>query len=111
MSIMEMARVLAYFEHTEVLVSEEQRDIMKLNRFGMDLEDAADEKHGSYYGKNGSIGNNDDSSLSQGVLTQMVMFPHNGIDCVVVMNCQGMTFKDGNSLRQIIYDAYNDAWE
>jgi len=111
MSVLEMSKVLAYFEHTEDLVTKEQRDIMKEFRFGMDTEDELDEDHGSYYGKGGSISNNDDTSLAQGVLTQMVMFPANGIDCVVVMNSRGVTFKDNNSLRQTIYDAYNDAWE
>lgn len=111
MSILEMAKVLAYFEHTEILVTKNQRDIMKEHRLGMDVADLEDEIHGNYYGKNGSIGTSSDDTVSQGVLTQMVMFPFNGVDCVVVMNCQGNTFNNNVSLRQAIYDAYNDAWE
>ncbi|WP_297087776.1 serine hydrolase [uncultured Draconibacterium sp.] len=111
MTAIEMAKVNAYFEHTELLVTKEQRDIMKANRFGMDREDPSREINGSYYGKNGSIGNSDDPSETQGVRTQVVIFPSTGIDCVVVMNCQGVQLKDGASLRQTIYNAYNDAWE
>ncbi len=111
MTPLEMAKVIAFYEHTEILVTEDQRDIMKLHRIGMDRADPNDEIHGNYYGKNGSIGTSDDPTVSKGVLTQMVMFPINGIDCVVVMNTQGVTLNNNASLRQMIYDAYNDAWE
>lgn len=111
MTVLEMAKVLAYFEHTNNLLSEQQRNIMKENRFGMEEEDASLEIHGSYFSKGGSISNSDTQSETQGVLTQMVMFPSNGIDCVVVMNSRNQTFKDDKNLRQTIYNAYNDAWE
>ncbi|OED43922.1 hypothetical protein AB832_02350 [Flavobacteriaceae bacterium (ex Bugula neritina AB1)] len=111
MTAMEMAKVNAYFEHTEVLVTKDQRDLMKLHRLGMDVEDPADEIHGSYYGKAGSIGTSSDSTVSQGVRTQIVMFPGTGVDCVIVMNSQGVTLQGTSSLRQMIYDAYNDAWQ
>ncbi len=111
MTPIEMAKVIAYYEHTEILVSKEQRDIMKQHRIGMDRADPADEIHGNYYGKNGSIGTSSDPTISQGVLTQMVMFPVNGVDCIIVMNSQGVTLNNNASLRQMIYDAYNDAWE
>lgn len=111
MSILEMAKVNAFFEHTEILVNKEQRDIMKLHRLGMDRADAGDEIHGNYYGKAGSIGSSSDPAISQGVRTQTVMFPVNGVDCVIVMNSQGVTLQNTTSLRQMIYDAYNDAWQ
>ncbi|MDY8136792.1 serine hydrolase domain-containing protein [Aquimarina sp. 2201CG5-10] len=111
MSTLEMAKVIAYYEHTEVLVSEEQRDIMKLHRLGMDVADSGDEIHGNYYGKAGSIGTSSNPEVSQGVRTQMVMFPINGVDCVITMNTQGVTFDSTTSLRQMIYNAYNNAWE
>lgn len=110
MTTLEMAKVNAYFEHTEVLVNKDQRDLMKLHRLGMDIADPADEEHGNYYGKAGSIGTSSDPSVSQGVRTQIVMFPSNGIDCVIVMNSQGVTLQGTTSLRQMIYDAYNNAW-
>ncbi len=111
MTPIEMAKVIAFFEHSEILVTQDQRDVMKLHRIGMDRANPTNEIHGNYYGKNGSIGTSDDPSVSKGVLTQMVMFPINGIDCVVVMNCQGVTLNNGVNLRQMIYDAYNNAWE
>ncbi|MGC1204537.1 MAG: serine hydrolase, partial [Flavobacteriaceae bacterium] len=112
MSATEMAVVNAYFEHTEILVNASQRTIMKEHRLGMDLEDnAGREMHGNYYAKGGSIGNSSNIAISQGVLTQIAMFPINGIDCVVVMNCQGMTFPGNSNLRQLIYTAFNNAWE
>ena len=110
MNTLEMAKVNAYFEHTEILLSKEQRDIMKLHRLGMDNSSASNEIHGKYYGKAGGIGTSSDPSVSQGVQTQIQMFPINGIDCVVVMNCQGVTFQGTTSLRQLIFNAYNDAW-
>ncbi|WP_187388183.1 serine hydrolase domain-containing protein [Seonamhaeicola marinus] len=110
MTTLEMAKVNAYFEHTEILVSKEQRDEMKLHRLGMDIADPADETHGNYYGKAGSIGTSSDPSISQGVRTQIVMFPGTGVDCVVVMNSQGVTLQGTTSLRQMIYDAYNASW-
>ncbi len=78
---------------------------MKENRIGMDLGIGSMELHGEYYGKNGNIVNG-----GQGVLIQIEMFPLNGIDCVVTMNTQGVTFKN-SSLKRTIYDAYNDSWE
>lgn len=112
MSAREMAVVNAYFEHTEILVNTNQRTIMKEHRLGMDLEDNdGREIHGNYYAKGGSIGTNADVTVSQGVLTQTAMFPLNGIDCVVVMNCQGLTFPGNSNLREMIYTAYNNAWE
>jgi len=107
MTLLEMAKTQAYFEHTEILLSNESKAIMKANRIGMDLASNAEE-HGSYYGKGGSISN---GGANQGVLTQIEMFPVNGVDIVVVMNTQGATFQNNVGIKQMIYDAYNNAWE
>lgn len=111
MSTLEIAAVNAYFEHTDVLLSDNIKEIMKTHRLGMDLgQGNSIEQHGKYYGKGGSIGN----GAGQGVLGQIAIFPINGIDCVVMMNSQGNTFKDGGDgtrLDLMIYKAYNDAWE
>jgi len=111
MTPIEMAKVNAYFEHTEILISKDQRDLMKLHRLGMDIADPTDEIYGNYYGKAGSIGTSSDPAVSQGVRTQVVMFPGTGVDCVIVMNSQGVTLQDTSSLRQMIYNAYNNAWQ
>lgn len=105
MTVAEMAAVSAYFENTESLVSKASRDIMREHRIGMDRQFASEEKHGQYYSKNGSI-----SNAGQGVLTQIVHFPENHVECSVAMNTQGVTFRNAVSLRRLIVDAYNDAW-
>lgn len=107
MSLLEMAKLQAYFEHTEVLLSKELKAIMKTHRIGMDFKDVLREKHGSYYGKGGSISNDD----KQGTREQIAIFPINGIDAVIMMNTQNVDFKDTSSLRVLLYNAYNNAWE
>lgn len=111
MSTIEMAAVNAYFEHTETLLTNDMKQIMKDERIGLDLSSGATfEKHGKYYGKNGSISN----GSSQGILGQIASFPINGVECVVIMNTQGVTVNDpsgNNALSFMIYQAYNDAWE
>lgn len=111
MSPMEMAKVNAYFEHTDVLLSNDMKQVMKTHRLGLDSAPSASlEIHGKYYGKNGSISNGN----GQGILGQIAMFPINGVDCVVIMNTQGVTLRDdnnNNSLSRMIYKAYNDAWK
>ncbi|MBS3914229.1 MAG: serine hydrolase [Bacteroidetes bacterium] len=106
LSSMELARVLAYFRHTEILMSKEQRQIMEENRFGFNQLDDNREIHGSYYSKNGSIINN-----GQGIVSEIVLFP-NGIEVVTVFNTQGMVFAGGvTATSSAIYDAYNKSWE
>lgn len=102
----ELGQVLAYYQHTEVLLSKQQKQEMKEARIGFEREDESREKHGKYYGKNGSISN----GANQGVLTQLVLFPNN-IEIAVTMNSQGQSFPGGANIRQMIYKAYNDAWE
>jgi D-alanyl-D-alanine carboxypeptidase len=106
LSAMQMARVLAYYRHTEVLLSNEQRKIMEDNRFGFNLGDNTREIHGTYYSKNGSIINN-----GQGVVTEIAVLP-NGIEVVTLFNSQGMVFAGGvTATSSAIYDAYNKSWE
>ena len=102
----ELGTVLAYYQHTEVLLSEEWKQQMKDNRIGFEREDQSREKHGAYYGKNGSISN----GAGQGVLLEIVLFPNN-IEVALVMNSQGQSFPGNANIRQMIYNAYNSAWE
>ena len=111
MTTREMAKVNAYFEHTQLLLNNDVKKVMKDNYIGFE-EGSTMELHGKYYGKGGSISNG--NPANQGVRTEIVIFPFNGVDCVVVMNCQGNTVNDpngNNSLRAAIYQAYNDAWD
>jgi D-alanyl-D-alanine carboxypeptidase len=106
MTPLEMGAVNAYFEHTESLLPNNVKAIMKEQRIGFALESNLEEK-GEYYTHNGSITND----FGQGVLAQIAIFPVNGIDCVVIMNTQGITFTGGANLQNLIYNAYNDSWE
>lgn len=106
MSTMQLAKTLAYYRHTELLLSKNSRQIMEDNRYGYERKDNGREIHGNYLPKNGSISNGN----GQGVLTQLVCFP-NGIEVAVTFNTQGMTFAGGvTNLRIAIYDAYNKSW-
>ena len=105
MTTYELATVLSYFQHTQTLLSNEKKEVMKSNRFGMDQEDDAYEQHGSYYGKNGSI-----IGGGQGTYEQILMFP-NGIEVVVMFNTQGMVFAGGEKIiSRAVFDAYNKSW-
>ncbi len=107
MSTMELAKVLAYYKHTEILISKNSRTIMETNRYGYERQDNSLEVHGTYLPKNGSIAN----TLGQGVLTQIVSFP-NGVEATVVFNTQGLVFANGQTnIRIALYDAYNKSWE
>ena len=115
MTVIEMAAVNAFFEHSNNIVSDEARTIIKDNYLGLDsyFDGDSRELHGKYYGKNGSIGNNSDVNVSQGVLTQIQMFPVSGVEIAVMVNTRAVTYKTGFDafLRSSIKDAYNDAWE
>lgn len=107
MTAMELARLLAYYRHTEVLMPKSQRTIMDNMRFGFERVDPDRELHGTYLPKNGSISDGN----GRGVVTQLVLFP-NGIEVIVMFNSQNMVFAGGEtSIRRAIYDAYNKSWQ
>ena len=110
MTVIEMAAVNAYYMHTDNLITEDSKNLIEDNYFGLDAYFSGDsrELHGKYYGKNGSISNS-----GQGMLSQIQMFPINGIEIAVIVNSRGVTYKTGvdSFLRSSIKDAYNDAWE
>jgi len=115
MTVIEMAAVNAYFEHSEDLLTEASKNIIKDNYIGLDSYFDGDfrEEHGKYFGKNGSIRNSSDLSIAQGVLTQIQLFPINGVEIAVMVNTRAVTFKTGfdGFLRSSIKDAYNDAYQ
>jgi D-alanyl-D-alanine carboxypeptidase len=112
MTILEMAKLNAYFLNTEVLLDEVWRQKIYDMRLGLDLSSAYEER-GPYYGKAGQITN----GVDQGVMTQVAFFPYNNVDVTVVMNTGDVMLFDGNvfdewqTLRDVIYLAYNEAWE
>lgn len=114
MSVIEMAAVNAFFEHSNAIVSNEARTIIKDNYLGLDAYFDGDfrELHGKYYGKNGSISNNSNLSVAQGVITQIQMFPSAGVEIAVMVNTRGVNYKTGfdGFLRSSIKEAFNDAF-
>ena len=107
LSTVEMAAVNAYFNHTNAFFNPTVRDIMRQHHIGFEIWGSADEIHGDYYPKNGSNGGSD--PFDQGMQTQIVHFPGNGVEVSLTMNCQGYNIP-GSSLQQMLYDAYNNAW-
>lgn len=107
LSVIEMAVMNAYFNHTEAFVSSEVRDIMREHHIGFEPWGSGDEIHGDYFPKDGSNGSSD--PFVQGMRTQIVQFTGNGVEVALAMNCTGVDVP-GGSLRQMLYDAYNDAW-
>lgn len=110
MTPVEIAAVLAYYEHTDVLVTEESRELMKQWNLGFDGGYSDLEEHGDYHQKNGSISNSDNDNTKQGVLGNIVIFPNN-VEVTVIMNSQGAVFSDNNFFTAMIYKAFNEAWE
>lgn len=112
MSVLEMARVNAFWEHTNVLLSDDARQTMKDLRLGMEPSSSFEER-GRYYSKIGGITN----GRAQGVMTVTAIFPFNGVDAAVVINTGDVRVNDNNvfdsfdSLRDALYLAYNEAWQ
>jgi len=115
MTVIEMAAVNAFFEHTNTIISDAARTTIKDNYLGLDAYFDGDsrELHGKYYGKNGSIGNNSNANISQGVLTQIQLFPSAGVEIAVMVNTRAVNYKTGfdGFLRSSIKEAFNDAYE
>lgn len=107
LSVVEMAAVNAYFNHTESFLSEEVKEIMQEHHLGFEPWGDNDEIHGDYYPKGGSNGGSD--PFDQGMKTEIIHFTGNGVEVAIAMNCQGVDVPGGN-LRQMLYNAYNDAW-
>lgn len=114
MNVIEMAAVNAFFEHSNAIVSNEARTIIKDNYLGLDSYFNGDfrELYGNYYGKGGSISNSNNLSVAQGVITQIQMFPSAAVEIAVMVNTRGVNYKTGlNALKSSIKDAFNDAFE
>lgn len=114
MSVKEMAAVNAYFEHTEILVSDEVKTLIKDNYLGLDAYFDGDdlELYGKYFGKDGRLSTSSNPNINQGVITQIQMFPSVGVEIVVVVNTRTVTYKSGiDDLRSTIKEAFNDAFE
>ena len=115
MSVLEMATVNAFFQHSELILSNEMKDLMRENYYGLDEYFDGDplEEHGNYYGKNGGLSSSNDITINQGVITQVQMFPVVGVEIAVVLNTREVTLQNDSDafLRSNIKRAFNNAWE
>jgi len=115
MSVLEMATVNAFFQHSETLLSNDMKDLIRANYFGLDEYFNGDplELHGKYYGKNGGLSSSSNASINQGVVTQIQMFPSVDVEIAVVVNTREVTYQTGSDdfLRSTIKQAFNDAWQ
>jgi hypothetical protein len=107
LSVIQMAVINAFFNHSNVFFPPSVRDEMRDNDIAYETSGSSDEEWGEYYPKNGSNGGND--PFDQGMFTQIVHYPFNGVEVALATNCHGFDMSGGN-LRQMLYDAYNNAW-
>ena len=93
LSALDLAAILAYFQHSEVLVSSGVREVILDNDLGLWATN-------KYPYKGGTRGPNDDDKAFR---TAIMMFP-NGTEAVLLVN------SDRSDLRSVLETAYDDAW-
>jgi D-alanyl-D-alanine carboxypeptidase len=103
LSTMEMARVMAYISHTDILLNKEQRDMMDDNFLGWDTEDSWMTINGQSYGKDGAL-----QWGGPGMQTFVVKYPGNIELSLSVTSWPGDDFR---YFTKVAADAYNDSWE
>ncbi len=111
MSVMEMARVMAYLSHSYTLLDKDQRKLMDDNFMGWDNEDSPMTVAGQAYGKDGALwwdsnNNNVQDNGDAGLQTFVIKFP-NGIELSLVINSIPGNYR---SISSFVTGAYNNAW-
>ncbi|MEO6253905.1 MAG: serine hydrolase [Ferruginibacter sp.] len=111
MSVMEMARVMAYLSHTYTLLDKDQRKLMDDNFMGWDNEDSPMTVAGQAYGKDGALWWDSNNSGVQdngdaGLQTFVIKFP-NGVELSLVINSIPGNYR---SISNFVKNAYNNAW-
>lgn len=108
MSPKDLARFLAYLNHTNILLNNTSKTLLKLNFAGLsDIDDPisspTEGDHGIYYTKGGSLGNN-----GRGVRNIIMIFP-NGVEIVIMGNTRGIL--GISSIQDMVVQAYDNAWQ
>ena len=111
MSVMEMARVMAYLSHNYTLLDKDQRKLMDDNFMGWDNEDSPMTVAGQAYGKDGALwwdsnGNGIQDNGDAGLQTFVIKFP-NGVELSLVINSIPGNYR---SISNFVTNAYNNAW-
>ncbi len=112
MSVMEMARFMAYLSHSTVLLDNTQKALMDIKRMGWDNEDSPMTIAGRAYGKDGALwwdsnNNNSQGAGDAGLQTFVMKFP-NGVELSLAINSIPGNYR--NNLTTLITSAYNAAW-
>lgn len=115
LSAVDVARFLAYLNHTESILNSTSRALMFLNAAGW--SDLGDRRlnpivgqRGTYFAKGGSLCNgvdNNGNCLGQGVRTEIMVFP-DGIEVVVLSN--NRAGNNNGNLTNILRNAYDASW-
>lgn len=111
LSVMEMARVMAYLSHTYTLLDKDQRKLMDDKFMGWDNEDSPMTVAGQAYGKDGALfwdsnNNGIQDNGDAGLQTFVIKFP-NGIELSLVINSIPGNFRN---LVTLVRNSYNNAW-
>jgi CubicO group peptidase (beta-lactamase class C family) len=111
MSVMEMARVMAYLAHSYDLLDKDQRKLMDDNFMGWDNEDSPMTTAGQAYGKDGALwwdsnNNNVQDNGDCGLQTFVIKFP-NGVELSLIINSIPGNYR---SFGTLVTNAYNNAW-
>lgn len=111
LTTLEMAQIMAYLAHTELILTNAQKVFMDTNLLGWDPNDSFNSNQGRVYGKDGALFNDNDndnavSSGDSGLQTWVGKFP-NGVELALSVNSIGSTTR---SLATIARVAYEAAW-
>jgi len=111
LSVMEMARVMAYLSNSYTLQDKDQRKLMDDNFMGWDNEDSPMTVAGQAYGKDGALWWDSNNSGVQdngdaGLQTFVIKFP-NAVELSLVINSIPGNYR---SISNFVTNAYNNAW-
>ena len=98
LSAMDVAKVLAYFKHTDdIIISKEARERILDKQLGLWGTGKGD--YGTYPSKGGTKG--PQTVTDRAIMSMMMMFP-NGVEAVVITNCYK---QDNGSMLRKAFDA------
>ena len=107
-----VAKLMAYLNNTEQILSASTRELLYDNFFG--LSDGAapnntpDGTYGVYYTKGGTFCINGPNGCS-GVRNAVIIFPNN-VELVFMANSRGGNTDNGTTFHQMFYQAFDNAW-
>ncbi len=116
-SPLDFAKFMAYLNHSEEFFSADTREVMFENFLGWgDGSNPANAPlgdYGRYYFKGGSFCSSAQDGVcnGQGVRNIAAVFPHNGVEVIIMGNSRGGNMDTGTGLSNMLLNAYDDAWK